>query len=105
MLILSRKLNESIVIDGRITVKVMRIDGETIKLGIAAPADVPVHRQEVYDEIRQSNCEAAIQRTTRVPKLSAPAVARRTPPVPSPVTTARPVPTRKVTNNTEPKHT
>jgi carbon storage regulator len=70
MLILSRKLNESIVIDGRITVKVLRIDGEVIKLGITAPADVPVHRQEVYEEIRQSNEAAASPRLGPVPKLS-----------------------------------
>jgi len=69
MLILSRKLNESIVIDGRITVKVVRIEGEVIKLGIAAPADVPVHRQEVYEEIRQSNEAAATQRSGPVPRL------------------------------------
>jgi carbon storage regulator len=70
MLILSRKLNESIVIDGRITVKVVRIDGEVIKLGITAPADVPVHRQEVYEEIRQSNQAAAIPHLGPVPRLS-----------------------------------
>ena len=70
MLILSRKLNESIVIDGRITVKVMRVDGEVVKLGIAAPANVPVHRQEVYEEIRQSNHAAVTQRTFAVPRLS-----------------------------------
>ena len=58
MLILSRKLNESIVIDGRITVKVMRVDGDVVKLGIAAPAEIPVHRQEVYEEIRRNNQEA-----------------------------------------------
>ena len=70
MLILSRKLNESIVIDGRITVTVMRVEGDVIKLGIAAPANVPVHRQEVYDEIRRSNHEAVTQRTGLVPRLS-----------------------------------
>jgi len=70
MLILSRKLNESIVIDGRITVKVVRVDGDVVKLGIAAPADVPVHREEVYEEIRKSNREALTQRTDLVPKLS-----------------------------------
>ena len=70
MLILSRKLNESIIIDGRIEVKVMRIDGDVIKLGIAAPANVPVHRQEVYEEIRKSNQEAVTRRTGSVPKLS-----------------------------------
>jgi carbon storage regulator len=70
MLILSRKLNESIVIDGRITVKVMRVDGDVIKLGIAAPADVPVHRQEVYEEICRSNQEAVTQSIGPVPRLS-----------------------------------
>jgi carbon storage regulator len=70
MLILSRKLNESIVIDGRITVKIVRVDGETIKIGISAPADVPIHRQEVYDEICRSNQEAITRPDEFVPKLS-----------------------------------
>lgn len=72
MLILSRKLGESIVIDGRITVKVLRVDGEVVKLGIAAPADVPVHRQEVYEEIRKNNQEAVMDPVEAVPKLSVP---------------------------------
>ena len=81
MLILSRKLNESIVIDGRITVKVMRVDGDVIKLGIAAPADVPVHREEVYEEIRRNNHEAVTQRTGLVPRLSPNGAARVPPPI------------------------
>jgi carbon storage regulator len=55
MLVLSRKVNENIVIDGRIVVKVVRTEGNFVKLGIEAPADVPVHRQEIYDEIQKSN--------------------------------------------------
>lgn len=55
MLVLSRKVNENIVIDGRIVVKVVRTEGNMVKLGIEAPADVPVHRQEIYDEIQKSN--------------------------------------------------
>ena len=62
MLILSRKVNESIVIDGRIVVKIVRLDGEQVKLGIEAPPDVPVHRQEVYEEIQKNNREAATAR-------------------------------------------
>ena len=54
MLILSRKLNESIVIDGRIVVKILRIDKDTVKLGIQAPAELPVHRQEIYDVIQKN---------------------------------------------------
>ena len=53
MLILSRKLNESIVIDGRIVVKVLRIDKDAVKLGIQAPPELAVHRQEIYDLIQR----------------------------------------------------
>ena len=53
MLILSRKLNESIVIDGRIIVKVLRIEKDAVKLGIQAPTETPVHRQEIFDLIQR----------------------------------------------------
>jgi len=55
MLILSRKLNESIVIDGQIVVKILRIDRDTVKLGIQAPAQLPVHRQEIHEAIQRSH--------------------------------------------------
>lgn len=55
MLILSRKINESIVIDGRIVVKVLRIDKDAVKLGIEAPPDLPVHRQEIFDLIQKGH--------------------------------------------------
>jgi carbon storage regulator len=71
MLILSRKLNESIVIDGRITVRIVRVDGDTVKLGISAPVEVPVHRQEVYEEIQLNNQGALTKGRRLVPKLSA----------------------------------
>lgn len=70
MLILSRKLNESIVIDGRITVKIMRVDGDVVKIGIEAPKDVPVHRQEVYAEIHAANREAVSSEVTALPRLA-----------------------------------
>jgi len=71
MLILSRKIGESIVIDGRIHVKVVRVEGDVVKVGIDAPADVPVHRQEIYDEIQQSNRQALTQRPSApLPKLT-----------------------------------
>ena len=73
MLILSRKTNESIVIDGRIRVKIVRVDGDVLKLGVEAPADVPVHRQEVYEEIQRNNQEALTQGRPTLPQLSKPA--------------------------------
>ena len=72
MLILSRKSNESIVIDGRIIVKIVRIEGEVVKVGIEAPADVPVHRQEVYEEIQRNNREALTKGRPVPPKLPRP---------------------------------
>ena len=51
MLVLSRKKNESIVINNDITVTVVEIRGDKVRLGIVAPKEVPVHRQEVYDQI------------------------------------------------------
>jgi carbon storage regulator len=59
MLILSRKLNESIIIDGRIIVKVLRIDKDTVKLGIQAPAELPVHREEIHEVIQRNKQAAA----------------------------------------------
>lgn len=70
MLVLSRKAGESIVIDGRITVKVVRLEGDIVKLGIQAPPEVPVHRQEIYDEIQRNNREALTQSRPSLPRLA-----------------------------------
>lgn len=51
MLVLSRKKNESIVINNDIVVTVVEIRGDKVRLGIVAPKEVPVHRQEVYEAI------------------------------------------------------
>jgi carbon storage regulator len=69
MLILSRKLGESIVINGNIRVQIMRVDGDVVKIGIEAPASVPVHRQEVYEEIQRSNQQALTQQNVSLPRL------------------------------------
>ena len=70
MLILSRKPGESVVIDGHIRVKVVRVEGEVVKLGIEAPVTVPVHRQEVYEEIQRSNQQALTKQSSPLPKLA-----------------------------------
>ena len=59
MLVLSRKTNESIVIDGNITVSVLRVDNDNVRLGIEAPLEIPVLRKEIYEEIKTNNLEAA----------------------------------------------
>jgi len=51
MLVLSRKKNENIVINNDIVVTVVEILGDRVRLGVEAPKEVPVHRQEVYDAI------------------------------------------------------
>lgn len=61
MLVLSRKKNESIVINNDITVTVVEIRGDKVRLGIVAPKEVPVHRQEVFDAIHGKAGEPAPQ--------------------------------------------
>ena len=51
MLVLSRKRNESIVINDNITITIVEIRGDKVRLGIEAPKEVPVHRREVFDAI------------------------------------------------------
>lgn len=53
MLVLSRHRDESIMIGDDIVITVVDIRGDKVRLGIQAPADVPVHRQEVYDAIQR----------------------------------------------------
>lgn len=52
MLVLSRKPKESIIVNDNIVVTVLRVRGDKVQLGIEAPAEISVHRQEVYEEIR-----------------------------------------------------
>jgi carbon storage regulator len=55
MLVLSRKCGQSIVIDGRVVVQVIDIGRGRVQIGIAAPAQMPIHREEVYRRIEQES--------------------------------------------------
>ncbi len=55
MLVLTRKVGESITIGDDISVRVLEVNGQNIKLGINAPRSVSIHRQEIYDKIKEEN--------------------------------------------------
>ncbi|MGM0533395.1 MAG: carbon storage regulator CsrA [Campylobacterota bacterium] len=71
MLILSRKLDESIIIGKDVEVKVISIDGSSVKLGIDAPKDVDIIREELFSAVKSSNIEAGSQAvdTAEISKL------------------------------------
>jgi carbon storage regulator len=58
MLVLSRQRDESIMIGDKVVVTIVDIRGDKVRLGIEAPMDIPVHRQEVYDAIQKENRRA-----------------------------------------------
>lgn len=59
MLILSRKQDESIIIDGNIEIKILEIDDGKVKIGINAPKEIEIFREELYKSIKEENIEAA----------------------------------------------
>lgn len=60
MLVLSRQRDESIVIGDNVVVTIVDVRGDKVKLGIEAPKEISVHRQEVYDAIQRENRQAAL---------------------------------------------
>ena len=80
MLILARRINETIVIGDDIRVSVVDIKGDQIKLGIEAPRHVKVYRQEVYEAIQEENREAARSAAARKPGTSLPSLERKSDP-------------------------
>jgi carbon storage regulator len=72
MLVLTRKLGESIAIDDHIKIRVVQIKGKQVRLGIEAPKDTKIHREEVYLAIQQQNqasVETGSERTREVSEL------------------------------------
>jgi carbon storage regulator len=59
MLVFTRRRRETIMIGDGISVEVLRIGRDGVRLGVVAPPDVAVHRKEIYDQIREANQKAA----------------------------------------------
>jgi carbon storage regulator len=66
MLVLSRKKNESIIVDDRIVITVVEIRGDKVRLGINAPRDVPVHRSEVFELLKKQQAEGGVAKTDSI---------------------------------------
>jgi carbon storage regulator len=76
MLILARRINETIVIGDDIRVSVIDIKGDQVKLGIQAPRHVKVYRQEVYEAIQEENRQAARSAAARTAAQTLPSLTR-----------------------------
>lgn len=70
MLVLTRKLGESIAIDDDIKIVVVQIKGRQVRLGIEAPRNTKIHREEIYIAIQEQNKEAANSELSPVKKVA-----------------------------------
>ena len=68
MLILTRKKNESIIIDGNIEVKIIELEDGRVKIGIEAPKEIEILRKELYEKIQEEN-KAAVNIGSRLDKM------------------------------------
>jgi len=69
MLVLTRKLNEQIVIGENIVISVQEIGKDRVRIGITAPSDISVHRKEIYDQIYRENIQSSQTMPLEVEKL------------------------------------
>ena len=77
MLVLTRRAGESLVIGDSVVVRVLEVRGDVVRVGIDAPRDVQVHRQEVYEAVREANLAAAAASEDAVTALQGAVRSRR----------------------------
>lgn len=58
MLVLSRRPQQSLLIGNDVVVTVLEVNGDTVRIGISAPSDVDIHREEIYRDLQQANQDA-----------------------------------------------
>jgi carbon storage regulator len=57
MLILTRRIGEAVIIGDKISLRVLEINANQVRIGVSAPTDVPVHREEIYERIKRNEAE------------------------------------------------
>lgn len=83
MLVLSRRIGESVVVGTDVVVTILEVRGDIVRVGIQAPRDVPVHRKEVFEAIEAANKDAASPEADAVAALTAALVAHKRPESPT----------------------
>ena len=83
MLVLSRRIGESVVVGTDVVVTILEVRGDIVRVGIQAPRDVPVHRKEVFEAIEAANRDAASPGADAVAALTAALVAHKRPEPPT----------------------
>jgi carbon storage regulator len=69
MLILSRKAGEKIIINGNIEITVAELRGSEVRIGISAPKNVSIYREEVYRKVQQENVKALVEKAPDLTKV------------------------------------